>query len=269
MQESIALYMHDHLYQDGEYNEDWGEAFRIFAHFDWTHENKHLAALFGRLENGKINLSHEKSLRRASHDRRFVAQDVPGWRRKRCEPLMQKQAIHINIKEGGNRIESLAYRLDGTDIAPGSSCNFWRCDRTGAGKKSNRAAGFRTNILVCLGSALIMLLSIYGFSAFSKEPSVRLIPLSLAAQVVSGIGFLGAGVILFNGFSITGLTTAATLRVVAAMANRCRSRLYYPALFTTILVLFSLLILNKIERNWIKARRAYRLELISEPEAIF
>lgn len=64
MQESIALYMHDHLYQDGEYNEDWGEAFRIFAHFDWTHENKHLAALFGRLENGKINLSHEKSLRK-------------------------------------------------------------------------------------------------------------------------------------------------------------------------------------------------------------
>lgn len=131
-------------------------------------------------------------------------------------------------------------------------------------EKRNRAAGFRTNILVCLGSALIMLLSMYGFSAFREEPSVRLDPARLAAQVVSGIGFLGAGVILFNGFSITGLTTAATLWVVAAIGLAVGAGFYYPATFATLLVLFSLLILNKIEKNWIQARRTYRLVLISE-----
>src|SRR5690625_663261 len=84
-------------------------------------------------------------------------------------------------------------------------------------EKSNRAAGFRTNILVCMGSALIMLLSMYGFTQFTNEFNVRMDPARLAAQVISGIGFLGAGVILFNGYSITGLTTAATLWVVAGI----------------------------------------------------
>lgn len=177
---------------------------------------------------------------------------------------MQKQAILINIKEGG--IGLSPWHIDWTELTLRLALAVIFGGAIGLEReKSNRAAGFRTNILVCLGSALIMLLSIYGFSAFSKEPSVRLDPARLAAQVVSGIGFLGAGVILFNGFSITGLTTAATLWVVAAIGLAVGAGFYYPALFTTILVLFSLLILNKIERNWIKARRAYRLELISEP----
>jgi putative Mg2+ transporter-C (MgtC) family protein len=69
---------------------------------------------------------------------------------------------------------------------------------------NNRAAGLRTHILVCMGSALIMMLSMYGFSDFASEPNVRIDPSRLAAQVISGIGFLGAGTILFNGRSITG-----------------------------------------------------------------
>lgn len=82
---------------------------------------------------------------------------------------------------------------------------------------SSHAAGLRTHILVCVGSALVMLLSMYGFSAFVNEVNVRLDPSRLAAQVISGIGFLGAGTIIFNGRSITGLTTAASLWVVAGI----------------------------------------------------
>lgn len=131
-------------------------------------------------------------------------------------------------------------------------------------EKSNRAAGFRTNILVCLGSCLIMLLSMYGFSAFADEPNVRMDPARLAAQVISGIGFLGAGVIIFNGFSITGLTTAASLWVVAAIGLAVGAGYYYPASVTTFLVLFSLLILNKIEKKWIRAKKVYLIELAAE-----
>lgn len=81
----------------------------------------------------------------------------------------------------------------------------------------NHAAGFRTHILVCVGSTMIMLLSIYGFGDFSNEYNVRMDPARLAAQVVSGIGFLGAGAIIRNGSSISGLTTAASIWVVAAI----------------------------------------------------
>jgi putative Mg2+ transporter-C (MgtC) family protein len=63
-------------------------------------------------------------------------------------------------------------------------------------EQSNHAAGLRTNILVCLGSCLLMLLSMYGFSAFVDEPNVRVDPARLAAAVITGIGFLGAGTIL-------------------------------------------------------------------------
>src|SRR5690554_517318 len=119
---------------------------------------------------------------------------------------------------------------------------------------SSRAAGLRTNILVCVGSALIMLLSMYGFADFVNEPTVRIDPARLAAQVISGIGFLGAGVILFNGFSLTGLTTAATLWVVAGIGLASGAGFYYPAIATTFVVLFSLLILNKVENKWLKPK---------------
>lgn len=81
-------------------------------------------------------------------------------------------------------------------------------------ERSNHAAGLRTHILVCLGSTLIMLLSIYGFSDFVDEINVRIDPARLATAVITGIGFLGAGTILFTGKSITGLTTAASIWVV-------------------------------------------------------
>lgn len=128
-------------------------------------------------------------------------------------------------------------------------------------EKNSSAAGFRTHILVCLGSTLVMLLSIYGFSAFVDETNVRLDPARLAAQVISGIGFLGAGTILRHGLSITGLTTAASLWVVAAIGLAVGAGFYYPAVLTTWLVLMSLWVLNVLEKRWFREKRTYVLKV--------
>ncbi|WP_248924655.1 MgtC/SapB family protein [Paenibacillus hamazuiensis] len=120
---------------------------------------------------------------------------------------------------------------------------------------SNHAAGFRTHILVCLGSATIMLLSIYGFSEFVNETNVRVDPARLAAQVISGIGFLGAGAILRNGSVIKGLTTAASIWVVAAIGLCVGAGFFTGALIGTFLVLVSLYLLNKWEKHLLWHRR--------------
>ncbi|WP_415803344.1 MgtC/SapB family protein [Marinicrinis lubricantis] len=131
-------------------------------------------------------------------------------------------------------------------------------------EKNNHPAGFRTHILVCLGSALVMLLSMYGFSEFADEPNVRLDPARLAAQVISGIGFLGAGVILTKGISVKGLTTAASLWVIAGIGLSVGAGFYIPAVMVTVLVLFSLLILNKVERKWLTNRKDTILRVQSD-----
>nr|WP_248931119.1 MgtC/SapB family protein [Paenibacillus hamazuiensis] len=125
----------------------------------------------------------------------------------------------------------------------------------------NHAAGFRTHILVCLGSATIMLLSIYGFSEFVNETNVRVDPARLAAQVISGIGFLGAGAILRNGSVISGLTTAASVWVVAAIGLCVGAGFLYAAFFATMLVLISLLVLNKWEKYLMRNRRNHELTI--------
>ncbi|WP_223067519.1 MgtC/SapB family protein [Paenibacillus caui] len=117
------------------------------------------------------------------------------------------------------------------------------------------SAGFRTHILVCLGSAVIMLLSMYGFSQFASEPNVRLDPARLAAQVISGIGFLGAGTILRNGMTVSGLTTAASLWVVAAIGLSVGAGFYYGAIIAACMVVVSLFFLNKTERVFSRAKK--------------
>lgn len=113
---------------------------------------------------------------------------------------------------------------------------------------NNHPAGLRTHILVCLGSTLIMLLSIYGFSEFVGETNVRIDPARLAAQVISGIGFLGAGTIIRNGLSISGLTTAASLWVCAGIGLSIGAGFYSGAFVATLLVLVCLFFLNKFEK---------------------
>ncbi|CAM4014509.1 MgtC/SapB family protein [Paenibacillus alkaliterrae] len=126
---------------------------------------------------------------------------------------------------------------------------------------SNHAAGFRTHILVCLGSAAIMLLSIYGFSEFAYEFNVRMDPARLAAQVVSGIGFLGAGAIMRTGVNVSGLTTAASIWVVAAIGLCAGAGFYYGAGLVTVLVLFSLFLLNKLEKRMHNKRSSNEVKI--------
>lgn len=126
---------------------------------------------------------------------------------------------------------------------------------------SNHAAGFRTHILVCLGSATIMLMSIYGFSEFVDEMNVRVDPARLAAQVISGIGFLGAGAILRNGNVIKGLTTAASIWAVAAIGLCVGAGFFTGAFMCTFLVLVSLYLLNKGEKYMMRHRRYHDLEI--------
>lgn len=129
-------------------------------------------------------------------------------------------------------------------------------------ERNNHPAGFRTHILVCLGSTTIMLLSIYGFSAFAYEYNVRMDPARLAAQVISGIGFLGAGAILRNGNMVTGLTTAASIWVVAAIGLCVGAGFYLVAFISTVLVLTSLYVLNKFDRWLLKGRHIHDVKLI-------
>ena len=105
-----------------------------------------------------------------------------------------------------------------------------------------REAGFRTHMLVSVGSALFTLVSAYGFHEFLVGGGnvIRADPTRIAAQIVTGIGFLGAGAIIRQGFSVRGLTTAATLWVVAAIGMASGAGYYSAAVITTALVLISL-----------------------------
>jgi putative Mg2+ transporter-C (MgtC) family protein len=105
-----------------------------------------------------------------------------------------------------------------------------------------REAGLRTHLLVAVGSALFTIVSAYGFHSFlsSGASVVRADPTRIAAQIVTGIGFLGAGAIIRQGLSVRGLTTAATLWVVAAIGLAVGAGYYSGALITTAVVLFSL-----------------------------
>lgn len=104
---------------------------------------------------------------------------------------------------------------------------------------SNRPAGLRTHILVSLGSALLMLVSMYGFPDGD--------PARLAAQVVSGIGFLGAGTILREGNNVRGLTTAASLWVSGGIGLAIGNGMYTIGVFTGLFVLFALISLGFLE----------------------
>src|SRR5881398_2610040 len=105
-----------------------------------------------------------------------------------------------------------------------------------------REAGLRTHLLVSVGSALFTIVSAYGFREFlnSGESVVRADPTRIAAQIVTGIGFLGAGAIIRQGLAVRGLTTAATLWVVAAVGLAAGAGYYSGAVITTALVLIAL-----------------------------
>lgn len=124
---------------------------------------------------------------------------------------------------------------------------------------NNRPAGLRTHILVSIGSTLIMLISIYGFD--DGDPS------RLAAQVVSGIGFIGAGTILRTSNHVRGLTTAASLWVCAGIGLAIGAGLYFAAIVTAALALISLTASHKFQEG-IPMKRLYKklvIEAIDRP----
>jgi len=123
------------------------------------------------------------------------------------------------------------------------------------------AAGLRTHMLVCTGSCLIMLVSAFGFKDVQGTPGVVLDPSRIAAQVVSGIGFLGAGTILLKGEVVKGLTTAASLWAVAAIGLSVGSGLYVPALAATVLVVGILAGVKPFEERWRDRQRGHTLRL--------
>jgi putative Mg2+ transporter-C (MgtC) family protein len=106
----------------------------------------------------------------------------------------------------------------------------------------DREAGLRTHLLVCLGSALFTIVSAYGFREFltSGDQVFRADPTRIAAQIVTGIGFLGAGAIIRQGISVRGLTTAATLWVSAAIGIAAGAGYYSGAVMATVVTLIAL-----------------------------
>nr|WP_188379143.1 MgtC/SapB family protein [Halobacillus andaensis] len=116
----------------------------------------------------------------------------------------------------------------------------------------NHSAGFRTHILVGIGSCLMMLLSLYGFEAFIEaNDNIRFDPSRIPSYVISGIGFLGAGTIIVNGMTIRGLTTAASIWTVAGLGLVVGAGMYGVALLATALVLLSLVFLNNLEKKYV------------------
>jgi putative Mg2+ transporter-C (MgtC) family protein len=114
-----------------------------------------------------------------------------------------------------------------------------------------RPAGFRTHTLVCLASSLLMLVTVYESQWFAASGSARVVvdPTRMAQGIMTGIGFLGAGVIMKDGLSVRGLTTAASIWITAAIGILVGIGFYLPAALASILTLGTLSVFRWIERR--------------------
>jgi putative Mg2+ transporter-C (MgtC) family protein len=126
------------------------------------------------------------------------------------------------------------------------------------------AAGLRTHMLVCVGSSLIMMVSAFGFADALQGDHVVLDPSRMAAQVVSGIGFLGAGSILLRNEIVRGLTTAASLWSVAAIGLAVGGGLYTASIAATAIILIILAGIKPLERRFISVKQRRQLTMLVE-----
>ena len=125
------------------------------------------------------------------------------------------------------------------------------------------AAGMRTHALVSLGSALFMVVSIFGFSDILNEQHVILDPSRVAAQVAIGIGFIGAGTIIFRREIVKGLTTAASIWAVAAVGLAVGGGMFLAAISATLLALALLVLARPVkQRLFPKRKEARRVRLV-------
>lgn len=122
------------------------------------------------------------------------------------------------------------------------------------------AAGLRTHMLVCVGACLAMIVSAYGFNTVLGT-HVVLDPSRVAAQVISGVGFLGAGSIILRNEVVKGLTTAASLWAVAAIGLAVGGGLYIEAAVATVVILIILAGMKPLEERYLKHRRPVEVQL--------
>lgn len=128
-------------------------------------------------------------------------------------------------------------------------------------ERADRPAGFRTHVLVSAGSALFMLISVTPL-----VPGLSYDPSRIAAGVVTGIGFLGAGTIIRQGSVVVGLTTAASLWAVSAVGLAAGAGLYWLALWGTILILLSLTLFKFLETRLIAKRAVHNLSVVANDQ---
>jgi putative Mg2+ transporter-C (MgtC) family protein len=125
-----------------------------------------------------------------------------------------------------------------------------------------RAAGFRTQLIVCVASVLIMIISEnYYYKIQIIDPTLRIDPARVSAGALIGIGFLGAGVIIKSGFAIRGLTTAASIWIVSAIGLAIGGGLYLEGISTAVITIIALMALRTVERK-IKVMR-YKIISVS------
>jgi putative Mg2+ transporter-C (MgtC) family protein len=128
-------------------------------------------------------------------------------------------------------------------------------------ERNRHPAGFRTHILVCIGSTLVMLCNIFIFDTYKNYANID--PARFGAQVISGIGFLGAGTILKEGVTVKGLTTAASIWSVACIGIATGLGFYTGAIFATILVLVTLVVFSRIEGRVLRNKKSTLLKIKS------
>ena len=133
---------------------------------------------------------------------------------------------------------------------------------------TNKQAGLRTHIFVCLGSCIFTLLSIHGFPTFAFGDNVVVENATgvrdtarIAAQIVTGIGFIGAGTVMKNGSTVHGLTTAATLWLAASIGMACGTQKYDIAIISTIFSVLVLITVKWIEKNILIRRKVVNKRL--------
>lgn len=131
-------------------------------------------------------------------------------------------------------------------------------------ERKDWSAGMRTHMMVCVGSALIMLVSAFGFADILGKEHVTLDPARIAAQVISGIGFIGAGTILFlKHGTIRGLTTASGLWTVAGIGLATGGGMYFAASATTVIALIILWALQPFEKMYSKKFKQRTLRIVT------
>lgn len=130
------------------------------------------------------------------------------------------------------------------------------------------AAGLRTHALVGMSACLLMIASAFGFADILGTPGVGLDPSRIAAQIVTGIGFLGAGTIIAHGDSVRGLTTAASIWTVAAIGIAVGGGMYRAAVLGTALTLILLLVLRPIERRFDARWRKQTISALYDPQLV-